>query len=75
MSNDTPFNATMPPNMTLTSQTASSGEDACAVRACTSSPHRQVIGLVPMIPKVVEAGAATKHELRKLGTGSRLGLC
>src|SRR4030088_975034 len=34
MSKDTPFNAMMPPNMTLTPRTASRGEFPCASCAC-----------------------------------------
>src|SRR5258708_20939864 len=39
MSNDTPFNAMIPPNTTLTSQTASRGDDPCASWGCVISPR------------------------------------
>src|ERR1700693_1589667 len=39
MSNDTPFNATMPPNTTLTSQTASRGDVPGAGWVCVISPR------------------------------------
>src|ERR1700722_13246317 len=60
MSNDTPFNAMMPPNTTLTSRTASSGYASCASCACViwSGPDRRLGPRDPRDP----ADLAARHD-------------